>query len=73
MAHQLTLKISGMHCEACVRRVRAALEKLPGIAVEDVQVGSARVRMETTDTDQDVIRAAIAKTGFAVESLQEVS
>jgi Cu+-exporting ATPase len=72
MSHQLAFKISGMHCEACVRRVRAALEKLPAVSVEDVQVGSARL---TTDgaADQEVIRAAIAKTGFGVEAVQEIS
>jgi Cu+-exporting ATPase len=73
MAHQLTLKISGMHCEACVRRVRAALEKVPGVTVEDVQVGGARVRTEAGNTSQEDIRAAIGKTGFTVESLEEVS
>lgn len=73
MSQQLTLKISGMHCEACVRRVRAALEKLPGVTAEDVQVGSARVRTVAPAADQELIRTAITKAGFGVESLQEVS
>jgi copper chaperone CopZ len=73
MGHQLALKISGMHCDACVRRVRAALEKLPGVTVEDVRVGLARLRTADGEPDREVIHTAIRKTGFAVESEEEES
>ena len=72
MTHQLTLKISGMHCGGCVRRVAGALEKLAGVEVEDVQVGSARLRISGDNPDKDAIRGAIRKTGFEVESDEEV-
>jgi Cu+-exporting ATPase len=72
MAH-LVLNLSGMHCEACVRRVRAALEKVPGVAVQDVSVGSARLLAEDGAARQEAIRAAISKTGFGVESIEEAS
>jgi copper chaperone CopZ len=55
-----------------VRRVRAALEKLPAVTVEDVQVGSARLRTDGA-ADQELIRAAVGKTGFGVEAVQEIS
>lgn len=67
MAQTLTFNISGMHCAACVRRVTAALEKVPGVAVEDVQVGSARVRI-AQEGDKTAVREAVEKTGFTVES-----
>lgn len=73
MAHSLVVKISGMHCEACVRRVRAALEKVPGLAVEDVTVGIARLRVPTGTAHQEAIRTAVSKTGFAVETVEETS
>jgi copper chaperone len=66
MANQLTLHISGMHCGACVRRVTQALERIPGVTVEDVQVGLASVRVQP-----DGIRSAIETTGFSVKSEEE--
>lgn len=73
MAHQLTLHISGMHCDACVRRVTQALQRIPQITVEDVQVGSARIRVEADGPGKVAIRSAIEKTGFSVQSDQELS
>lgn len=68
MTHRLTLKISGMHCGGCVRRVTGALEKLPGVEIEDVHVGSARLRIPDGKPDKEAIHGAIRKTGFDVES-----
>jgi Cu+-exporting ATPase len=73
MAHSLIVNVSGMHCEACVRRVRAALEKVPGVAVQDVSVGSARLAAQAGTDHQEAIRAAVSKTGFTVESIEEAS
>ena len=38
---KLNLKIDGMGCEHCVKSVREALEKIKGIKVLDVKIGSA--------------------------------
>ncbi len=58
------IRIEGMHCEACVRRVRAALEKVPEVRVLEVAIGTAQVETETERKAE--LRAAIEKTGFAV-------
>ena len=39
---EFTLKIDGMHCGSCVRRVGQALGAVPGVAVKEVRVGAAR-------------------------------
>lgn len=39
----MVLQIDNMHCGACVKRVRTALEKLPGAKVEEIVVGRAVV------------------------------
>lgn len=59
----MELKIEGMHCGACVRRVTQALEKTPGVKVESVAIGSAVV--ETADAAAAV--AALKKAGFAAQ------
>ena len=39
---EFTLKIDGMHCGSCVRRVSQALGSVPGIQVNEVRIGAAR-------------------------------
>jgi copper chaperone CopZ len=43
----MTVEIDGMHCQACVARVRKALEKVDGAKVERVDVGSAEVSIDS--------------------------
>ena len=39
---EFTLRIDGMHCGSCVRRVSQALAGVPGVTVNEVRVGAAR-------------------------------
>ena len=57
------LSIDGMHCMACVRRVRAAVEKLPGVAIADLAIGSLTGTTAGTTSVADVV-AAIGQAGF---------
>ncbi len=43
----MKVEIDGMHCQACVLRVRKALEKLEGAKVEQVDVGSAELTIDS--------------------------
>jgi copper chaperone CopZ len=65
---QLKFEISGMHCGACVRRVTAALEKIPGVQVKSVEVGSAQVDYDPSLAGPEVIRSAVEKIGFGAGS-----
>lgn len=56
----MKIAIDGMHCDACVRRVRMALEKVPGAQVGAVTVGSA----EVAGADSPAILDAIRKAGY---------
>lgn len=42
----MKIAIGGMHCQACVQRVRKALEKVDGADVRQVEVGSADVSID---------------------------
>jgi len=42
----MTIPIEGMHCQACVARVRKALEKVAGVGVQRVDIGSAEVSLD---------------------------
>jgi copper chaperone CopZ len=58
----LSLSIAGMSCGHCVASVREALAAVPGVQVQDVRVGGARM---TTDgaTAADVV-AAVEAAGY---------
>ena len=64
-----SLQISGMHCDACVRRVNAALAKTEGIVSAEVKIGRADVQFDPSKVTPDQIAAAIEKIGFTA-SLQ---
>jgi len=60
MNHTIQLKIEGMHCQACVARVKRALEKVDGLEVVEVQVGAASVNT----TNPAAAIEAVAKSGY---------
>ena len=58
----LTLAIDGMHCGACVKRVKTALEKVPGVLVGNVAIGRAEV--DVGDASVADVLAALEKAGY---------
>jgi copper chaperone len=58
------LKIEGMHCQACVRRVTSAIDKVNGVKSSKVEVGSAAVEFDPTQTDEQRIAEAVRAVGF---------
>ena len=63
-SQELSLRINGMHCGACVRRVTSALEKVPGLKVKSVEVGSASVSFDPAQAKPGDIVAAVNHIGF---------
>jgi copper chaperone CopZ len=65
---EFTLKIDGMHCGSCVKRVGQALATVPGVAVNEVRIGAARLTAadEAVPADQaaNLAVAAVAKAGY---------
>jgi copper chaperone len=59
---EFTLRIEGMHCGSCVRRVSQALAAAPGVEVSEVRIGAAR--LTAPDGPAPAI-AALAKAGYA--------
>ena len=67
---EFTLRVDGMHCGACVKRVSQALESTPGIKVGDVRVGAARISSEQNPAPVDAAIASLAKAGYAAHLKQ---
>jgi copper chaperone len=64
MGNTLNLAIEGMHCGACVRRVKSALQGVQGVTVNSVEVGSAKVAFDGAETSAQDITAALDRNGF---------
>ena len=61
---EFTLRIDGMHCGACVRRVSQALASTEGLDVKEVRVGAARVASDEQPLPIDRAVEALAKAGY---------
>jgi copper chaperone len=61
---EFKLRIDGMHCGSCVRRVSQALATTQGIVVDEVHVGGAKLTATLDPPCVDLALAALAKAGF---------
>jgi copper chaperone CopZ len=64
---EFTLRIDGMHCGSCIRRVNQALASAEGVHVEEVRLGAARVSINSgveSPGPVDLAVAALAKAGY---------
>ena len=61
---EFTLRIDGMHCGSCVRRVSQALSAAEGVTVKEVRVGAARLESSEQPVAVDRAIAALAKAGY---------
>jgi copper chaperone CopZ len=65
MADTLKLSIEGMHCGGCIRRVTSALERVKGVKVGSVEVGSAQLSFDPNGASAEEIAAAVERIGFS--------
>jgi len=60
-----SLKIEGMSCGHCVASVKKALERLDGVTVRNVAVGSATVEYNPDVSSPEKIAEAVSDAGYA--------
>ena len=58
----MKIVIDGMHCQSCVQRVRKAIEKVEGAKVQQVDVGSAEISVESAR--EPAVLEAVKKAGY---------
>jgi len=61
----MKLEVEGMHCGSCVRRLSAALAKVPGANVRSVEIGTVDVDVDDPQA-KALVEAAIEKAGFTI-------
>ncbi|MGA9670858.1 MAG: heavy metal-associated domain-containing protein [Terracidiphilus sp.] len=61
------MRIDGMHCGSCIRRVSQALASAEGVTVKEVRLGAARLSATNSAGESapvDLAVAALAKAGY---------
>jgi copper ion binding protein len=67
------MRIEGMSCEHCVRRVKNALEELSGVSNVQVDLGSKEATFDATDDVKDSdIKYAVEDAGYEVVNIEIV-
>ena len=59
----LTMSIEGMSCGGCVSKVRKALTEIPGVTMEDGNVGSATGQDDRANGRGETVREAVQAGG----------
>jgi copper chaperone len=61
---EIVLKIDGMHCGSCIRRVTQAIGGAGPFEVKEVRLGAARFAAPDAATASNAAIASLAKAGF---------
>ncbi len=64
----LTMNITGMTCGHCVAGVKRALSAVPGVQVDEVEIGRARVHFDEKTVSPERLTAVIEDEGYQVVS-----
>jgi copper chaperone len=63
---EIELKISGMTCHHCAMAIRKELARIPGVEVNDVQIGLARLSYDEAKVTEARLRSAVEEAGYTV-------
>lgn len=65
---EVTLGVTGMSCVSCVRRIKKALAKLPGVHEASVNLATEKAKdvYDPDATSYDQLKAAAEKAGYGV-------
>lgn len=64
-----TINVTGMSCQHCANRVRAAIVGVPGVASASVDLAGARVEVECDPTvTVDSLVAAVTDAGYGASA-----
>lgn len=63
MPSQLSISITGMHCQRCCESVESAIKGLPGVESAAVSLGRADVLLDESVTPRQDLLSAIRRAG----------
>ncbi|MDI3313104.1 MAG: heavy metal-associated domain-containing protein [Mycobacterium sp.] len=61
----LTVTVTGMTCEHCVKSVREEVGNIPGVTAVDVDLASGKMTVESDGPiDADAVKNAVEEAGY---------
>lgn len=63
---EMTLKITGMSCQHCVKAVLEALRNVPGVTPTQVDIGAAQLTYDPQQATPEQIVDAVTEEGYQV-------
>jgi copper chaperone len=61
----LTVTVTGMTCEHCVKSVRAEVGNIPGVTAVDVDLASGKMTVESDGPiDTEAVKNAVEEAGY---------
>lgn len=69
----VSLTIEGMSCGHCVAAVKNALQAVPGITVQHVDIGAATIVVDEASALPDAALAAVREAGYEAKVAGESS
>jgi copper chaperone len=64
---EFTLRIDGMHCGSCIRRVSQTLASVGELKVEEVRLGAARIGADDSSSAATLAINALAQAGYKAQ------
>lgn len=64
------LNIEGMTCGHCVMSVKKELSKLADVTVKNVNIGSAVVEADESESTKGKLKTAVEEAGYSLVSIQ---
>jgi copper chaperone CopZ len=64
------ITISGMTCGHCVKAIIKALGGIPGLTLDEVQVGKATIQVDESKVSDELLKTAVEQAGYQIVSIQ---
>jgi copper chaperone CopZ len=71
----MALHVKGMGCPLCATNVRKSLERVPGVASVNIDLGAGVVKVSAkadATPDETAIRKAVADAGFELSQVERL-
>lgn len=64
------LTITGMSCKHCILHVTEALKNISGVRVEHVDIGKAKIFIDSTKVTEETLRHALEHAGYQLTGIE---
>lgn len=63
------IEINGMTCGHCIMSVKKELNKIEGVSINSVRIGSAEIVIDEAKVSENKLREAVQEAGYSIVSI----